>query len=78
MLRITRKVNGEVVFKVSGQLTAENLAEMETRHAVLQLLRVVLRRRCPPPCARRGHGNGKENARKVNGSVGVNLHFGQK
>jgi anti-anti-sigma regulatory factor len=30
MLRITRKVNGEVVFKVSGQLTAENVAEMET------------------------------------------------
>ena len=30
MLRITRKANGEVVFKVSGQLTAENVAEMET------------------------------------------------
>jgi len=30
MLRITRKVNGEVVFKVSGQLTAENVTEMET------------------------------------------------
>jgi anti-anti-sigma regulatory factor len=29
MLRITRNVNGEVVFKVSGQLTAENVAEME-------------------------------------------------
>ena len=29
MLRITRKVNGEVVFKVSGQLTEENVAEME-------------------------------------------------
>jgi anti-anti-sigma regulatory factor len=29
MLRITRKVNGDVVFKVSGQLTAENVAEME-------------------------------------------------
>ena len=29
MLRITKKVNGEVVFKVSGQLTAENVAEME-------------------------------------------------
>jgi anti-anti-sigma regulatory factor len=29
MLRITRKVNGEVVFKVSGQLTVENVAEME-------------------------------------------------
>jgi anti-anti-sigma regulatory factor len=28
MLRITRKVNGDVVFKVSGQLTAENVAEM--------------------------------------------------
>ena len=28
MLRITRKVNGEVVFKVSGQLNAENVAEM--------------------------------------------------
>jgi anti-anti-sigma regulatory factor len=30
MLRITRKANGEVVFKVSGQLTAENVSEMET------------------------------------------------
>ena len=30
MLRITRKVNGEVVFKVSGQLNAENVTEMET------------------------------------------------
>ena len=30
MLRITRKTNGQVVFKVSGQLTAENVAEMET------------------------------------------------
>jgi anti-anti-sigma regulatory factor len=29
MLRITRKGNGEVVFKVSGQLNVENLAEME-------------------------------------------------
>jgi len=28
MLRITRKVNGEVVFKVSGQLNAENVAEI--------------------------------------------------
>lgn len=30
MLRITREANGEVVFKVSGQLTGENVAEMET------------------------------------------------
>jgi anti-anti-sigma regulatory factor len=30
MLRITRKVNAAVVFKVSGQLTAENVAEIET------------------------------------------------
>jgi anti-anti-sigma regulatory factor len=30
MLRITKKVNGEVIFKVSGQLTAENVVEMET------------------------------------------------
>ena len=29
MLRITRKGNGVVVFKVSGQLTAENVEEME-------------------------------------------------
>ncbi len=29
MLRITRKANGEVVFKVSGQLNVENLAEVE-------------------------------------------------
>jgi anti-anti-sigma regulatory factor len=30
MLRITREANGQVVFKVSGQLTAENVTEMET------------------------------------------------
>ena len=29
MLRITKKTNGQVVFKVSGQLTAENVPEME-------------------------------------------------
>ena len=29
MLRITRKENGEVVFKVSGELNAENVAEMK-------------------------------------------------
>ena len=29
MLRITKKTNGQVVFKVSGQLTAENVSEME-------------------------------------------------
>jgi anti-anti-sigma regulatory factor len=29
MLRITRKVNGEVVFKISGQLSTENVAQME-------------------------------------------------
>jgi anti-anti-sigma regulatory factor len=29
MLRITRKANGEVVFRISGQLSAENVAQME-------------------------------------------------
>jgi anti-anti-sigma regulatory factor len=29
VLRITKKTNGQVVFKVSGQLAAENVAEME-------------------------------------------------
>ena len=29
MLRITRKENGEVVFKVSGQLNAKNVGEMK-------------------------------------------------
>jgi hypothetical protein len=29
MLRITRTANGDVVFRVSGQLTGENVAEME-------------------------------------------------
>ena len=29
MLRITRKINGQVVFRVSGQLISENVAEME-------------------------------------------------
>lgn len=28
MLRITRKANGEVVFKVSGELNAENVAQI--------------------------------------------------
>ncbi len=28
MLRITRKANGDVVFKVSGRLNAENMAEL--------------------------------------------------
>jgi anti-anti-sigma regulatory factor len=30
MLRITRKANGEVVFKLSGQLNVGNVAEVET------------------------------------------------
>jgi anti-anti-sigma regulatory factor len=30
MLRITRNANGEVVFKVSGQLNSENVAEIGT------------------------------------------------
>jgi anti-anti-sigma regulatory factor len=30
MLRITRKANGEVVFKVSGQLNSQNVAEVGT------------------------------------------------
>jgi anti-anti-sigma regulatory factor len=30
MLRITKTTNGQVVFKVSGQLTAESVSEMET------------------------------------------------
>ena len=30
MLRITRDANGEVVFKVSGQLNSENVAEIGT------------------------------------------------
>ena len=29
MLRITKKTNGQVVFRVSGQLISENVAEME-------------------------------------------------
>jgi len=34
MLRITRKTNGQVVFNVSGQLTTENVSEMEALIAV--------------------------------------------
>jgi anti-anti-sigma regulatory factor len=34
MLRITRKANGEVVLKVSGQLNAENVAEVRALIAV--------------------------------------------
>jgi anti-anti-sigma regulatory factor len=30
MLRITKTTNGQVVFKVSGQLTVESVSEMET------------------------------------------------
>ena len=30
MLRITRSANGAVVFRISGQLTADNVTEMET------------------------------------------------
>jgi anti-anti-sigma regulatory factor len=30
MLKITRAANGEVVFKVSGRMGAENLGELET------------------------------------------------
>jgi anti-anti-sigma regulatory factor len=30
MLKITRAVNGEVVFTVSGRMDAENLAELKT------------------------------------------------
>jgi anti-anti-sigma regulatory factor len=30
MLRITRKGNGEVVFKISGQLDSQNVAEIRT------------------------------------------------
>jgi anti-anti-sigma regulatory factor len=30
MLRITRAANGEVVFKLSGQMSAENLGELQT------------------------------------------------
>ena len=30
MLRITRIANGEVVFKLSGQMSAENIGELET------------------------------------------------
>ena len=29
MLRITRRANGEVVFKVSGRIETENIAELE-------------------------------------------------
>lgn len=30
MLRITRKANGEIVFKISGELDAENVTEIAT------------------------------------------------
>jgi hypothetical protein len=30
MLRITRAANGEVVFKLSGRMDAENIVELET------------------------------------------------
>ena len=30
MLKITRSANGEVVFKLSGRMDTENLAELET------------------------------------------------
>jgi anti-anti-sigma regulatory factor len=50
MLRITRTANGEVVFKLSGQMSAENIGELETlfsaeasgRHIVLELKDLTL------------------------------------
>jgi anti-anti-sigma regulatory factor len=43
MLRITRKENGEVVFKVSGQLNAKNVAEMKALIAAeARVSRIVL------------------------------------
>jgi hypothetical protein len=43
MLRITRKENGEVVFKVSGQLNAKNVAEMKALIAAeAKVSRIVL------------------------------------
>jgi anti-anti-sigma regulatory factor len=50
MLRITRTANGGVVFKLSGQLSAENIGELETlfsaeasgRHIALELKDVTL------------------------------------
>jgi anti-anti-sigma regulatory factor len=50
MLKITRTTNGEVVFTVSGQMDAENVAELRTlfgaeaggRHIVLDLKDLTL------------------------------------
>jgi anti-anti-sigma regulatory factor len=50
MLKITRAANGEVVFKLSGRMDAENLTELETlmtseadgRHIVLDLRDLTL------------------------------------
>ena len=50
MLRITRTANGKVVFKLSGQLSAENIDELEKlfsaeangRHIVLELTNLTL------------------------------------
>ena len=50
MLRITRRANGEVVFKVSGRIETENIAELEAllsaetngRHVLLDLSDLTL------------------------------------
>jgi hypothetical protein len=50
MIKITRAVNGEVVFKLSGRMGPEDIAELETlikseaddRHIVLDLKDVTL------------------------------------
>ena len=50
MLKITRAANGEVVFKLSGRMDAENISELETlvrkeadgRHIVLDLRDLTL------------------------------------
>jgi hypothetical protein len=50
MLKITRGANGEVVFKLSGRMDAENIGELETllgseasgRHIVLDLKDLTL------------------------------------
>ena len=50
MLRITKSANGEVVFKLSGRIETENMAELEVllsaeasgRHVVLDLSDLTL------------------------------------
>jgi len=53
MLKVQRSANGDVVFKVSGRLEANNVSELSALLAVVRFLRAregngIALRNCPP------------------------------